>query len=102
MIYLFQFSNLENINDDYHRSKPGGERGVFFELYRTYGYLPITTDSHLGEYLQWAYSVADHDAISTFYNNYKKHCLSFHSDKVSKEHFFDKSDNTMRESYLYY
>ena len=95
------YSSLVNVNDDYHRSKPGGERGVFFELYKTYGYLPITTDSHLGEYLQWAYSVADHDAISIFYNNYKKHCLSFHGDKISKEHFFDTEDNIMRERVIY-
>ncbi len=91
------YSSLVNEHDDYHRSKPGGERGVFFELYKTYGYLPITTDSHLGEYLQWGYSVADHDAISHFYNQYKNHCLSFHSDKVSKEHFFDPEDNITRE-----
>ena len=91
------YSSLINEHDDYHKSKPGGERGVFFELYKTYGYLPITTDSHLGEYLQWGYSVADHDAISHFYNQYKEHCLSFHSDKVSKEHFFDTKDTTTRE-----
>ena len=91
------YSSLVNVNDDYHLSKPGGERGVFFELYKSYGYLPITTDSHLGEYLQWAYSVADHDAISEFYKNYKNHCLSFHSDKISKEHFFDSNNNEMRE-----
>ena len=91
------YSTLINEHDDYHRSKPGGERGVFFELYKTYGYLPITTDSHLGEYLQWGYSVADHDAISHFYNQYKNHCLSFHNDKVSKEHFFDTEDKITRE-----
>ena len=91
------YSALVNEHDDYHQSKPGGERGVFFELYKTYGYLPITTDSHLGEYLQWGYSVADHDAISHFYNKYKEHCLSFHSDKVSKEHFFDPEDKITRE-----
>ncbi len=95
------YSSLVNKNDDYHFSKPGGERGVFFELYKTYGYLPITTDSHLGEYLQWAYSVADHDAISTFYKNYKEHCLSFHGDKISKEHFFDRNNNVMRERVIY-
>ena len=37
-----------------------------FEIYKQYRYLPITTDSHLGEYIQWAYSVADHDAIIEF------------------------------------
>ena len=91
------YSTLVNSNDDYHKSKPGGERGVFFELYKTYGYLPITTDSHLGEYLQWAYSVADHDAIAEFYDNYKKNCLSFHSNEISKEHFFDEEHKETRE-----
>ena len=83
------YSKLINQYDDYHKSKPGGERGVFFQLYENYGYLPITTDSHLGEYLQWAHSVADHDAINEFYCNYKKHCLSFHEDEGSYSKFFD-------------
>ena len=56
------------INDhEVQSQKPGGERGVFFELFNRYNYLPITTDSHLGEYIQWAYSVADHEAILDFY-----------------------------------
>ena len=71
-----------------HPSKPGAERGVFFELFNQYGYLPITTDSHLGEYLQWAYSVADHDAIIEFYDNYKKHCLSFYDNQSSYSKIF--------------
>ena len=40
------------INDhEVQSQKPGGERGVFFELFNRYSYLPITTDSHLGEYI---------------------------------------------------
>ena len=70
-------------------SKPGAERGVFRELFKIYGYLPITTDSHLGEYIQWAYSVADHDAILDFYDNYKAKCLTFYDDKSSYDHYFD-------------
>ena len=62
---------------------------IFRELFRIYGYLPITTDSHLGEYIQWAYSVADHDAILDFYDNYKAKCLAFYDDKSSYDHFFD-------------
>jgi len=85
------YSKLVNQYDDYHKSKPGGERGVFFQLYKDYGYLPITTDSHLGEYLQWAHSVADHDAINEFYCNYKKRCLSFHKDESSYSKFFDSN-----------
>ncbi len=83
------YSNYINQYDNFHKSKPGGERGVFFQLYKDYGYLPITTDSHLGEYLQWAHSVADHDGINEFYSNYKKHCLSFHDDENSFSKFFD-------------
>ncbi len=42
------YSKIINQYDDYHKSKPGAERGVFRELYKQYGYLPITVDSHLG------------------------------------------------------
>ena len=83
------YSKLINQYDNFHKSKPGGERGVFFQIYNDYGYLPITTDSHLGEYLQWAHSVADHDAINEFYSNYKRHCLSFHNDDNTYSKFFD-------------
>ena len=85
------YSKLINEHEG-HPSKPGAERGVFFELFNQYGYLPITTDSHLGEYLQWAYSVADHEAIMEFYNNYKKHCLSFYEDKSSYTKFFNSNN----------
>ena len=85
------YSNLINEHEGFP-SKPGAERGVFFELFKQYGYLPITTDSHLGEYLQWAYSIADHEAIIEFYTNYKKRCLSFHNNKSSYDKFFNKKD----------
>ena len=77
------YSKYKNIYDDYHHSKPGGERGVFFQIYKKYGFLPITVDSHLGEYLSWGHSVADHDGINEFYTNYKKKCMNF-SDNVSE------------------
>ena len=41
-------SYYSKLTSEYYPSRPGGERGVFFELYKIYGYLPITTDSHLG------------------------------------------------------
>ena len=78
------------INDyDEQSQKPGGERGVFFELFNKYNYLPITTDSHLGEYIQWAYSVADHEAILDFYTKYRKHCLNFYDSEESYLDYFD-------------
>ena len=82
---------------EYYPTKPGAERGVFFELYKIYGYLPITTDSHLGEYIQWAYSVADHEAIMEFYNNYKIRCLTFYDNESHYTEFFDPSENKMNE-----
>ena len=78
-------------------SKPGAERGVFVELFKTYNYLPITTDSHLGEYLQWAYSVADHEGILDFYENYKIRCLQFSKSEKFYKKFFDLSDKETHE-----
>ena len=63
------YSKLINEHEGYP-SSPGAERGVFKELFKQYGYLPITTDSHLGEYLQWAHAIADQEAINEFYENY--------------------------------
>jgi len=57
------------------REKVWAERELFRVLLQKFGYLPITTDSHLGEYVQWAHSVADHKGILDFYNFYKKWCL---------------------------
>ena len=92
-----KFENYySQLTSEYYPSKPGGERGVFFELYKIYGYLPITTDSHLGEYIQWAYSVADHEAIIEFYDNYKKRCLTFYDDESHYAEYF-KFDNKMNE-----
>ena len=48
------------------------ERGVFRTILEKYDLLPITTDSHFGEYLPWAYEVADHEGILDFYNSYKR------------------------------
>jgi len=90
------YSELINEHEGYP-SEPGAERGVFFELYYKYGYLPITTDSHLGEYIQWAYNVADHKAIIEFYNNYKKRCLSFYNNDNAYSKFFNPKNKKMNE-----
>lgn len=47
------------------------ERRVFQVILDKFGLLPITTDSHFGEYIQWAYDVADHRGILDFYRFYK-------------------------------
>jgi alpha-galactosidase len=48
------------------------ERGVFKVILEKFGLMPITTDSHFGEYIQWAYDVTDHKGILDFYNFYKE------------------------------
>lgn len=57
------------------RANPWAERGAFRVLLEKFHCLPITTDSHIGEYLQWAHEVADHQAVLDFYLNYKKWTL---------------------------
>lgn len=47
------------------------ERRVFQVILDKFGLLPITSDSHFGEYIQWAYDITDHKGILDFYNFYK-------------------------------
>ncbi len=56
-------------------ANPWAERGAFRVLLEMFHCLPITTDSHIGEYLQWAHGVADHRAVLDFYIYYKKWTL---------------------------
>jgi alpha-galactosidase len=56
-------------------ARPWAERGAFRVLMERFGCLPITTDSHIGEYLQWAHDVADHKGILDFYIYYEKWIL---------------------------
>ncbi len=53
------------------------ERGLFMSLFDYFGYVPITTDSHLGEYIAWAQDAADHKGIIDFYTGYKQECMSY-------------------------
>jgi alpha-galactosidase len=48
------------------------ERRVFQVILEKFGLLPITSDSHFGEYIQWAYDVTDHKGILDFYRFYKE------------------------------
>lgn len=51
------------------------ERGLFKTILEKYRLLPITTDSHFGEYLSWAYEVVDHQGILDFYRTYKQYVM---------------------------
>jgi alpha-galactosidase len=39
-------------------------------ILETYGYIPYTTDSHFGEYIQWAWDIADISGIKEFRDTY--------------------------------
>lgn len=45
---------------------------LILEILRIYNYLPYTHDTHFGEYIHWAWEVADLKACRDFYNNYKR------------------------------
>lgn len=49
------------------------ERRVFQVILEKFGLLPITSDSHFGEYIPWAYDVTDHKGILDFYRFYKEY-----------------------------
>jgi len=52
-------------------SRPWTDRTLFKEIFDRFGLLPITGDSHLGEYIGWADSAADHKGILDFYALYQ-------------------------------
>ncbi|AML58585.1 alpha-glucosidase [Serratia rubidaea] len=55
---------------------PWADRTLFKEVLEKFHHLPITGDSHFGEYIRWAYEVSDHRGILdfyTFYRNYLGH-----------------------------
>lgn len=87
--YIIDF---EKMNEQ--STTPGAERGIFLKLFETYNYLPITTDSHLGEYLPWAHSIADHYAILEFYKNYKKNCMTIYRSEKMHDYYFDQKRNS--------
>ncbi len=62
----------ERVVLDIERSaKSWADRTLFKEILETYRLLPVTVDSHLGEYIQWACEVADHKGIKDFYTLYQ-------------------------------
>lgn len=51
--------------------RPWSDRGVFRQILERFHLLPITSDSHIGEYIAWAHEVVDHKGILDFYTLYK-------------------------------
>lgn len=60
-----------HVLDREESSYPWADRTLFKEIFEKYHLLPITVDSHLGEYIPWAQDAADHRGILDFYNFYR-------------------------------
>lgn len=65
-------------SEKFEKEQPAGasryewaDRRIVKFMLEKYRLLPITTDSHFGEYLSWAWDVADHRGILDFYDAYK-------------------------------
>ena len=56
--------------------RPWSDRTLFAEILKRFGRLPITTDSHFGEYIGWAHEVADHRGILDFFEYYRDHLVN--------------------------
>jgi alpha-galactosidase len=57
---------------DYFRN--AREIGFVKEIVRVYGYLPYVTDTHFGEYVNWAWEWVDAKNIKKNYEDYKMQC----------------------------
>lgn len=51
--------------------RPWSDRWLFAYVLEKFGALPITYDSHFGEYIQWAHDCSDHQGILDFYTYYR-------------------------------
>lgn len=52
---------------------PWADRTLFKEILEKFHHLPITGDSHFGEYIRWASEVSDHRGILDFYTFYRNY-----------------------------
>ncbi len=53
--------------------RPWSDRWLFKVILDRFGALPITYDSHFGEYIQWAHDCSDHRGILDFYTYYRSY-----------------------------
>ncbi|ADK82062.1 family 4 glycosyl hydrolase [Sediminispirochaeta smaragdinae] len=65
-------------------SKSWADRTLFKTILERYRLLPITGDSHIGEYISWAWEIADHKGIKDFYEFYQI-MLSRNEPKIGTE-----------------
>lgn len=65
------YPEIRRIGDKYLSGidQIGGLKLIRYIL-KNYGYLPYTQDSHYGEYIQWAWDIADQKNVDKFKSNY--------------------------------
>lgn len=61
----------EIVGEQIRSSRAWVERRLFAFILEKFDLLPITTDSHFGEYPAWAYEAVDHQGILDFYHYYR-------------------------------
>ena len=66
--------------------RPWSDRWLFKHILEQFQLLPITVDSHFGEYLPWAHSVADHRGILDFYTYYRHFLAHAETRIVAEQH----------------
>ncbi len=95
------FKNLWNLEGVESEPAAGGpvrrkdahewsEQGLFKLILEKFGYLPITTDSHFGEYIQWAYEVVDHRGILDFFSWYKSYCSQKRTYTIQTDYYEER------------
>lgn len=91
--YYLKTGNMEDTEKYFYEmklpiekpSRPWSDRGLFKEILENFGYLPITVDSHMGEYIGWAHDKVDHKGILDFYDFYRK-ALGNMKPKIHDDH----------------
>jgi alpha-galactosidase len=72
--WALEGSDDADLRKSFNRQAMWVERKLFQVILKEFDLLPITTDSHFGEYIQWAQDVVDHRGILDFYRAYEFWC----------------------------
>jgi alpha-galactosidase len=78
------YPDIRKKGPDYLRSiETLDGHNIMIYILEKFGYLPYTTDSHYGEYIHWAWEIADMEGIHRFKDTYMK-SLDYESKKIIK------------------
>ena len=72
--WALEGSTDADLRKSFERHAMWVERKLFKVILEEFDLLPITSDSHFGEYIQWAQDVVDHRGILDFYRAYEFWC----------------------------